>query len=148
MTRKLLKFNLRSTNTIDTTAIYQYDGEFSRDSNDKLYYARYGYENYYKFYGNGKVGYFGLQEKKNLSLEKMNPCHFLNAYYGVDNTGNYILKRFAKTKANGSYTIKCFLKFRGDTLQIIDEDQINTGYKKIFIKKSIPREWLIYKPDW
>lgn len=105
------KYNLKKVDNsfykiCDTASVYQYDGEFSRDSNDKLFYASYGYENYYKFYGNGKVGYFGLQEKQNLSLEKMNPCHFLNAYYGVDKKGNYILKRFAKTKANGSYTIK------------------------------------------
>jgi len=78
----------------------------------------------------------------------MDPCHFLNAYYGVDKKGNYILKRFAETKENGSYTIKCFLKFKKDTLEIISDDVGDREYKKVFIKKKIPQDWLLYKPDW
>lgn len=148
-----IKYNLKNVDNsfykiCDTSSVYQYDGEFSRDNNDRLYYIRRGYKNYYKFYGNGKVGYFGLQEKEDLSLNNMDPCYFLNAYYGMDKKGNYILKRFAKTKANGSYTVKCFLKFKKDTLEVIDEDLADRGYKKNFVKKIIPEEWLVYRPDW
>lgn len=60
----------------DTSAVYKYDGEFTRDENDNLHYVRCEYNNYYKFYDNGKVGYFGIDDKHILSKKTMNPCNF------------------------------------------------------------------------
>lgn len=147
------RYNLKSVGysfykICDTASVYQYDGEFLRDGNNKLYYARYGYKNYYKFYGNGRAGYFGLKDGEELSLKNINPCRFLDAYYGTSKKGNYILKRKVETNANGNFTIKKNLKFRNDTLEFTDDTVADTACRVIFIKKKIPAEWLVYNPDW
>jgi hypothetical protein len=135
-------------NELDTSSVYKYDGEISKNSKNELVYLKNRYNNYYKFYANGKVGYFGLDDNETLSINKMNPCNFLNAYYGIDDNKNLILKRYVVTDLNGEYTLNCLIKFKNDTFEVTDIEFLKQGYKKIYIKEKIPKEWLVYKPDW
>lgn len=146
MTRKLLKFNLRSTNTIDTTAIYKYDGEFSRNEQDHLYYKKNNYRRFIKFYDDGKVGFFSF--KNDIDKSDIDPCKAQNAYYGLDKKNRFVIKQFVVFKVNGNKLYTYDTKFENDTIYIVDRTLKERGYYKIYIKQKIPREWLIYKPDW
>jgi hypothetical protein len=132
----------------DTAAVYLYDGQYMKNREDKLHYSRLGIRNYYKFYANGKVGYFGMKDKEPWTKDRLNPCYFIDAYYGKNLDGKLILKRMSMTTANGPIGYEFFINFKKDTLEIIDKSLIQEGYKHIYIKQKLPKEWLVYKPDW
>lgn len=143
---KMLQVDNSFYKVCDTASVYQYDGEFTRDNSSSIYYVKHDYKNFYKFYKNGKVGYFGIDDNEKLSMEKMNPCRFLNAYYGYNKKKNYILKRTVVSNSNDIFDVVFEIQFHKDTLKIISKE--NRNDIKIFLRKEIPKEWLIYKPDW
>ncbi|MXS72553.1 hypothetical protein GSF70_15160 [Flavobacteriaceae bacterium W22] len=146
MTRKLLKFNLKIDNTIDTTIIYKYDGEFSRDEQDHLYYKKSNYKRFIKFYDNGKVGFFSFQN--DIEKSDLDPCKAQNAYYGLDKKNRLVIKQFVVFKVNGNELYTYDTKFKNDTIYIVDRKLKERRYYKIYIKQKIPKDWLAYKPDW
>ncbi|WP_185226177.1 hypothetical protein [Chryseobacterium indologenes] len=118
MTRKLLKFNLKPINTIDTTVIYKYDGEFSRNEQDHLYYKKNNYKRFIKFYDNGKVGFFSF--KNDIEKSDLDPCKAQNAYYGLDKKNRFVVKQFVVFKVNGNELYTYDTKFKNDTIYIVE----------------------------
>jgi hypothetical protein len=148
-------FDASLLSLIDTTAIYeeQYSyktenkNSFDKINNKKEYRGDFWYS-IYKFYPNGGVNYFAFEDNYTIKPEDLNPSY--NGYRGVYYQENSLIKmdlyiEIGEAIQWGMSTR--ILKFEGDTLRvkrIVKASRMVT----VYVKKKLPKEYLIYKADW
>ncbi len=150
-------FNLNLVNSkidysqIDTTCVYENIGYYENsilviDDN------RLG-KNFIKFYENGRiaeflgVGYdkklFKLTSNYSLNKEEFNPLNsYMGYYYFINN--RLEAKQFLNNQCD-MFWVKSTIYIKNDTLI----QEYNRFFNNsIYVKREIPVEYLIYKPDW
>ncbi len=122
---------------IDTTKLYELV-----DAIDTIYNERPNSikKEFLKFYANGRVGEFDTYYESD--IEFLDPKKAKMAYYNYDGKNLIIQIYFEHPQGGG------LLKYK---LYKVDKQQlILTGYNSLTTYKIIdlPKEFLIYKPDW
>jgi hypothetical protein len=100
----------------------------------------------YRFYENGCVNFFILVKGDSLTKEELNPQ--FSGYKGIIFKLNdeIAIDSYVQAGEMGNHGIsRKFVKILGDTLIITGKGET---YSEYFIKRKIPKEWLIYKADW
>lgn len=150
------RFTLRSCinnnfvyENIDTTAVYL---ETSIDSKsytinailDTVNVISLG--NYLKFYKEGKVAFFQGAKIKNKS--DFNPKKATMGFYCFNENSKYMEFIFYHVQS-GNFLSKRKIEVKGDTIKEYKIPSSTGGrHYRIYIKQNIPKEFLIYKPDW
>lgn len=125
------------------------DNDFQR-KNEKLEVATGGqYKTVYRFYKNGCVNLFTINQLEDFTLNTFNPdyrgsrgvYYLKNNYVNVDFFG---VKGYFLGKDYGVLSKK--IKIEGDTLLIKSNSEKN--YIQVFSKQRIPNEYLKYNADW
>jgi len=135
---------------IDTAAFYKLILNDEKDYfiDRKLDTIKYNSVNKgYKFYKNGKVGYF---ESMNIENKlSFNPQISHMGYYGYKN-GNIYIELMLNHPQSGIFLSRYkIVKIEKDMLYIfISSNAQGGGYEETLRKEKIPKEFLIYKPDW
>ena len=95
---------------------------------------------YLKFYANGKVGTFYFY---NLSdMNSLNPKKADIGYYNYRD-GQLIVQSYFDHVQGGGYVKEFFIKKNDSTIVFTNIEYVHT-YKII----NLPKNFLIYKPDW
>ncbi|QSB26512.1 hypothetical protein [Flavobacterium sp. CLA17] len=121
---------------IDTTKLYQLVDVIDTIYNERPYIRK----NFFKFYANGRVGEFEVYYESD--VKSLDPKKAKMAYYNYDGKTLTVQTYFEHPQGGG------LLKYK---LHKIDKEQlILTGYNQLRIYNilDLPREFLIYKPDW
>ena len=123
---------------VDTSKIYQIVSGVSLPDNKPLTSLN---KTYLKFYGNGRAGtFFSYNPKDPGSLD---PKKADIAYYRYKDGGIELETFFEHVQGGGWVKDKMVASGNTDTLSFVS-DKILTKYKKL----DLPKEFLIYKPDW
>lgn len=93
-----------------------------------------------KFYDNGKIGKFKDFDFKDKSL--INPQKAKMGYYKYDNN-ELEIEFYSHSAQNGNFLVRESVVVKKDTLVT---SYGNFKYK--YVKIKLPKEFLIYKPDW
>ncbi|MDH7913870.1 hypothetical protein [Winogradskyella sp. SYSU M77433] len=131
-------------NIIDTSKVYLKISTINTFDNSKDSISNKNIKSnptYLKFYRNGRVGEF-----KNININDINDLNPKKAesYLYRYKKGKFIVQVYFKHPQCGECFIKETLnKISNDTIKIISGDYIST-----YIKKDIPKKYLIYKPEW
>jgi hypothetical protein len=122
---------------IDTTKLYELIDVIDTIHNQKMYSVK---KEFLKFYTNGRLGEFDIYNKGD--VKSLEPMKAKMAYYNYD--GKDLVVEFYFEHPQGGGLIKeKFYKLKKDTLELMGETNLSK-YKII----DIPKEFLIYKPDW
>ncbi len=153
--KKVINYNASANNffnEIDTSSIYEGIGYYE---NDKIIVDK-DYINgmtFIKFYNNGKVGKFtgiGFDRKlfKTIPDYKIIKTDFdpSKAYMGFYNIKNTTIT------ANQFLNNQCQMFWVSSEI-IINKDTIIQKYSRfynnvVYVKRFLPKEFLVYKPDW
>lgn len=101
---------------------------------------------YLKFYDNGKVGMF--QNLVDLKVENLNPKYAIMGYYCIDGKNNQQEFVFNHIQS-GNFISRDRLEIKNDTITSYTiETSTGGGHYNTYVKKNLPKEFLIYKPDW
>ncbi len=122
---------------IDTTKLYERVDVIDTIYNERPYSLR---KQFLKFYANGRVGEFEVYYPSD--VKSLDPKKSKMAYYNFDGKDLVIQFYFEHPQGGG------LLKYK---LYKIDREQLTlTGYNNLVTYKIIdlPKEFLIYKPDW
>lgn len=122
---------------IDTTRIYELISIEEINYNKKLDIAN---KSYLKFYAKGRLGEFHGYEKK--EINSLNPKKARMGLYNFENE-KLIIQFYLNHPQGGGLVKKELSKIEKDTLELISENYISK-YKI----RDLPKEFLIYKPDW
>lgn len=153
-----LFFEKSLLNKIDTTAIYI--SEYSYQSNkenfkkrdNKIYKSRDYHNACYKFYGNGCLSYFSAYDVDFYDSVKVNDLNTSingqrGVYYIKDNQIQMDLFTIVGYNFKREYGINTsVIEIRGDTL--LRKSKFDLETVNVCVKKKLPKEFLIYKPDW
>ena len=121
---------------IDTTKLYELVDVINTKYNERPYFRK----EFLKFYSNGRVGEFGAYFEND--IKSLDPKKAKMAYYNYDGKDLYIQFYFEHPQGGG------LLKFK---LHTVDSKKlVLAGYDNLDTYKIIdlPKEFLIYKPDW
>lgn len=122
---------------IDTTKLYELV-----DIIDTIYNQR-GYsmkKEFLKFYDNGRIGEFDAYEKSD--IKSLDPKKAKMAYYNFDGKTLVVQFYFEHPQGGGLVKEKLY-KIKPDTLEFMSGSLLSK-YKII----DLPKEFLVYKPDW
>jgi hypothetical protein len=126
-------------NIIDTTKIFS-EISITDDSGNPVSIPNYK-SNYLKFYKNGRVAEFSDINLQDIS--SFNPKRAKGYLYNLKN-GNLVIQVYFKNPQCGQCFIKeKFNKISEDTFELKNDSYIST-YKAL----EIPKDFLVYKPDW
>ena len=101
---------------------------------------------YYKFYSNGKVGYYYCFEEDFIKTNILDPKKGHMGYYYFD--GKKIIAQFHYNPWHGSRIQTDSIEIRKDSLIKIHRGVENSEIKSFYIKKSIPKNVKRIEPDW
>ncbi len=93
-----------------------------------------------KFYANGRVGEF--ETYFDSDVKSLEPKKAKMAYYNYDGK-NLVIQIYFEHPQGGGLIKKNFKEIKRDTLELMNDDY---SYKYKII--DLPKEFLIYKPDW
>ncbi len=139
------KFTMnRNTNNevykiIDTTKIYKLISVLNIDGKDSTYLKEIN-KYFLKFYADGKVGEFFSYD--DISLNSLNPKKAAMGVYRYSK-GELMIQTYLETAQGGGFLKNRLKKSTDDYLEFGDEDN-SIRYEKV----DIPKEFLIYTPDW
>ena len=122
---------------IDTTKLYELVDVINTKYNERPNSLR---KQFLKFYANGRVGEFGAYLEND--IKSLDPKRAEMAFYNYDGKDLYIQLYFEHPQGGG------LLKYK---LYTIDSEKlILAGYDNLDTYNIIdlPKEFLIYKPDW
>lgn len=95
-----------------------------------------------KFYKNGRVGKFKELDLKFTEITNLNPKKAEMGFYKYHN--NRLEIEFMSNSAqSGNFLTKKEVLIKGDTIV-----SSYGNFEYIYVKKIIPKDFLIYKPDW
>ena len=140
---------------IDTVALYKLEYGFVTSKNSfkastkNRYYSSSSNIAYYKFYKNGCVNLFSFHNQDSITINSLNPE--LNGQRGIVYKKNNGLKLGLFTIVGYGYgpeygIVGSTIIIKDDT--IFEKKDKNIEYINVYIKQKIPKEFLIYKPDW
>ena len=147
--------DINSLTEIDTVALYKFEYGFVTSKNSfkasaqNRYFSNSSVIAYYKFYKNGCVNLFSFSNQDSITANNLNPE--LNGQRGIVYKKNNALKLDLFTIIGYGYGREYGLV--GSTM-IIKDDTIfekkdkNIEYVNVYLKQKLPKEFLIYKPDW
>lgn len=122
---------------IDTTKLYELVDVIDTIYNQRGYSMK---KEFLKFYDNGRIGEFDVYNEND--IKSLEPKKAKMAYYTFD--GKTLIIQFYFEHPQGGGLIKQKLyKTKTDTLEFTGGSLLNK-YKII----DLPKEFLIYKPDW
>ncbi|MDR3328392.1 MAG: hypothetical protein LBT04_09875 [Prevotellaceae bacterium] len=141
---------------VDTAAIYveQYSYEtknknsFDRQNDKNIYRTDYWY-GMYKFYSKGEVNCFFFEDNYNILPKDLNPEY--KGYRGVYYRENSVIKMdlFIVVGEHIQWGMEAnILKFEGDTLLVKRIVKLDPRKVTVYVKRKLPKEYLIYKADW
>ncbi|OXA94410.1 hypothetical protein SAMN06265346_11282 [Flavobacterium hercynium] len=142
-------------NQIDTNTVYKEEfgyqskkNSFEKINNLKEYQNR-SVRGYYRFYSNGCVNYFSFQDFDEITFSSLAPN--FNGQRGIIYSEENVIKLDLFTIIGYSFKrdygiITSILKVKGDTL--FEKKLTNPSYVNVYVRRKIPKEFLIYKPDW
>jgi len=122
---------------IDTTKLYELVDAVNSKYNQRPNSLR---KQFLKFYANGRVGEFEGYYPGDIN--SLAPQKAKMAYYNYDGK-NLIIQIYFEHPQGGGLIKKNFKEIKGDTLELVNDDY---SYKYKII--DLPKEFLIYKPDW
>lgn len=122
---------------IDTTKIYEMVDAINIKYNQRPTSLK---KAFLKFYANGRVGEFATYDEND--IKSLDPRKAKMAYYNFDGKELVIQSYFESPQGGGLITAKIH-KIDNDSLELINSEYL---YKYEII--SLPKEFLIYKPDW
>jgi hypothetical protein len=124
---------------IDTTKLYETISSFSFGNNNYVSDLK---KRYLKFYSNGKIGVFYYFDINDIS--SLNPKKADIGYYKYHNN-KIIMQTFFEHPQGGGYAkSECVInKNKNEYLELKSDDYLKK-YKII----DLPKEFLIYRPDW
>ncbi|MCF6348614.1 MAG: hypothetical protein L3J20_09995 [Flavobacteriaceae bacterium] len=134
-----IKFNTNNNayNIIDTSKIYKIISSEEINYKKKLEIVT---PTYLKFYANGRLGIFQNYDKNN--IKSLDPKKSRMAIYNY--TGDELIIQIYFNHPQGGGLVKSKLfRLEEDTLELKSENYLEK-YKKL----SLPKDFLIYKPDW
>lgn len=148
-------FETKCLNDIDTVALYkeEYGYRTTKNSfenvNKKKYYQSSSFCGYYKFYKKGHVNFFVFRDFDEITLINLNPN--FNGQRGIlysekDETKLDIFTIVGYGYGREYGIIKHVLRTKGDT--IFEKSTVDLTYVNVYVKRKLPKEFLIYKPDW
>ncbi len=148
-------FEKKLLSNIDTNFVYEENYSYQSNKydfknilNKKNYRVDYR-KSYYKFYSNGCVNYFTFGGFDEVTLSSINP-NFDGQRGVVYSKGNemkldlFTITGYSFKRDYGIITN--ILKVKGDT--IFEKKIKDLTYVNVYVKRKIPKEFLIYKPDW
>ena len=124
---------------IDTTKVYKLTSILNIQGKDSTYLKETN-KYFLKFYADGKVGQFF--NYKNINLNSLNPKKATIGVYSYSK-GALTIQTYLQTAQGGGFLKDILKKSTADFLEFGDKDY-SRKYKKI----NIPKEFLIYTPDW
>lgn len=145
-------------NSIDTMAIYIKDCNFEssekdfKNKNNKAYSTRDYHNECYLFYSNGRVNCFSAYGKDYfdiLKTEDLDPMKtgYRGVFYKKNNQIQMDLFTIVGYNFKRDYGINTsIIKIKGDTL--FRKSKFDMKTVTVYLKKKIPKEWIVYKPDW
>ncbi len=122
---------------IDTTKLYEITSAVNLPDNKSLNSVK---QMYLKFYDEGKMGIFYYFDSKDVN--SLNPKMADVGYYNFIN-GELTIQSYFKHPQGGGFIKEKSYKVSNDSLQFLT-DNVLTTYESI----QLPKEFLIYKPDW
>lgn len=130
---------------IDTTALYfnvRVNGEDSLDHGRGKLVAVTESQNSLKFYANGRVAQFWAVDFQ--KPQSLNPARGRMGMYGTwGKKEGFYVEEVSQSPQAGVFLLKDKITAKGDTLYLD-----NGQYNYMYIKRKIPAELLIFKPDW
>jgi hypothetical protein len=148
-------FETKCLKGIDTAALYKEEyGYVSaknsfKNNNENKYYQSSSSRSYYKFYKNGQINYFLFRDFDEVTLSSINPNFDgqRGVLYSEKNELKLDLFTIVGYGYGREYGITCqIIRIQGDT--IFEKSIKNLEYVTVYVKKKLPKEFLIYKPDW
>ncbi|PAM92703.1 hypothetical protein B4N84_21465 [Flavobacterium sp. IR1] len=145
-------------NSIDTTAIYIEDCNFEssekdfKNVNNKVYRTRDYHNICYVFYSNGCVNLISAYRKDYfdvLEVEDLDPLKtgYRGVFYKKNNQIQIDLFTITGYNFKREYGINTsIIKIKGDTL--FRKSKFDMKTVTVYLKKKLPKDFLIYKPDW
>ncbi|WP_298902624.1 hypothetical protein [uncultured Psychroserpens sp.] len=122
---------------IDTTKLYKLTSILN--ITDSTYLKEFN-KTYLKFYADGKVGKFHDYDDTNVN--SLNPEKATLGVYRYSK-GKLTIQTYLQTAQGGGFIKDKLNKNTADFLEFGDEE---SSWK--YVKVDIPKEFLIYKPDW
>lgn len=122
---------------IDTTKLYEIVDAINIKYNQRPNSLS---KQFLKFYANGRVGEFNAYYQSD--IKSLNPKKAKMAYYNYDGK-NLIIQIYFEHPQGGGLIKKNFKEIKKDTLELVNDDYL---YKYKILE--LPKEFLIYKPDW
>lgn len=122
---------------IDTTKLYGIISAIYVPENKSLFSVK---QRYLKFYNNGKMGvfyYFDIED-----VNSLNPKKADMGYYNLVND-KLTIQFYFKHPQGGGFIKEKLHKVSNDTLQFLSDNVLTT-----FEPIQLPKEFLIYQPDW
>ena len=151
-------FDKSLLNSIDTTAIYVEDCNFEssekdfKNENNKVYHTRDYHNVCYVFYSNGcvnRISAYGKDYFDILKTEDLDPMKtgYRGVFYKKNNQIQMDLFTIVGYNFKREYGINTsIIKIKGDTL--FRKSKFDMKTVTVYLKKKLPKEFLIYKPDW
>ena len=145
-------------NIIDTSCIYIEAFSYLTNGKDfkridkKVYYRTDYHTTYYKFYSNGCFNYFFALDTdfyKFLKTDNLNPkiSGHRGVFYKKDKDVHLELFTIVGYNFKTTYGINSsIVEIRGDTL--FRKSKFDLKYVNVYVRKKLPKEFLVYKPDW
>jgi len=124
---------------IDTTKIYKRVSVLSINSKDSTYLKEFN-KTFLKFYADGKVGEFFSYD--DISLNSLNPKKATIGVYKYSK-GELTIQTYFRSPQGSGFIKDRLKKHTADFLEFGDEN-----YSSRYEKVDIPKEFLIYTPDW
>ena len=124
-------------NIIDTTKLYELVDACDPLNNERMYSMR---KQFLKFYTNGRVGEFDVYNESD--IKSLHPKKAKMAYYNYDGK-KLVVEFYFEHPQGGGLIKKNFKEIRKDTLVLMNESYL---YKYKIL--DLPKEFLVYKPDW
>jgi hypothetical protein len=124
---------------IDTTKIYKLASVLNIDGKDSTYLKEIN-KYFLKFYSDGKVGEFFYYD--DIDVNSLNPKKATIGVYRYSK-GELTVQTYLETAQGGGFIKNRLKKSTADYLEFGD-----VNYSRRYDKVDIPKEFLIYTPDW
>jgi hypothetical protein len=140
---KPYRFTIRSNSNpdvykiIDTTKLYELVDAINIKYNQRPNSLK---KEFLKFYANGRVGEFEVYYESD--IKSLDPKKAKMAYYNYDGK-NLVIQIYFEHPQGGGLIKKNFKEIKRDTLELINDSYLYQ-YKIL----DLPKDFLIYKPDW
>jgi hypothetical protein len=129
--------NSNAYKVIDTTKLYEIVNVINIKHNQRQNSLG---KQFLKFYANGRVGQFDAYYDNDIN--SLNPKRAKMAYYNYDGE-NLVIQIYFEHPQGGGLIKKNFKEIKEDTLELVNDDYL---YKYKILE--LPKEFLVYKPDW